>query len=333
MANKKDKLKALYAQLKELESKGSVPTAEITELTDSLIAEEVALVASQLKDNPKIKILQRFSQELKNFRTELDLKPILTAVQALSNEIEQNGKTLTADFEQKIKSSVSTFDPSELVQTITDAKSSLLKDFNSQNEVNAKSFESLFLELGNIKASVDGLIKSGDVLSKTRATELEDLNTKLGKLSRLGGGAMDRQMFIGGVDPLKRYTDMNIKAGSNVTISYVNNNTTKKVDVTFSATGGSGSGIVRSINSIAVDTAAGQDTTTDYVYLCSGTLTLTLPDATTNSNLYTIKNVGAGIVTVATTSSQTIDGSLTITLPTQYTSVDVSSDTANWNVT
>jgi len=46
---------------------------------------------------------------------------------------------------------------------------------------------------------------------------------------------MNRQMFIGGVDPLTKYTDMNLKAGPNCTITYANNNATGKVDVTISS--------------------------------------------------------------------------------------------------
>ncbi len=84
----------------------------------------------------------------------------------------------------------------------------------------------------------------------------------------------------------------------------------------------------------SVSTLAASASQTDYVYLCSGTMTLTLPDATaSNTNLYTIKNVGSGTVTVNTTSAQTIDGNLTITMPVQYTSIDVISDTANWGIT
>ena len=66
----------------------------------------------------------------------------------------------------------------------------------------------------------------------------------------------------------------------------------------------------------------------------NGTLTLTMPDATAgNTNLYTVKNVGSGVVTINTTSAQTIDGSSTIVMPVQFTSVDLISDTANWVIT
>ena len=93
-----------------------------------------------------------------------------------------------------------------------------------------------------------------------------------------------------------------------------------------------GSGITRSVNSISSPATAGATAATDYVYFVSGTTTLTLPTAVGNLNRYSIKNVGVNTVTISTTASQTIDGSVGITLPVQYTSVDLISDGANWNV-
>lgn len=90
--------------------------------------------------------------------------------------------------------------------------------------------------------------------------------------------------------------------------------------------------ISRSINSVSGTTSAGSTTKTDYVYNCTGTFTVTLPTAVSNTNRYTIKNVSTGVITVATTSSQTIDGGATASLPVRYTSIDLISDGANWNV-
>jgi len=92
-----------------------------------------------------------------------------------------------------------------------------------------------------------------------------------------------------------------------------------------------GSGISRSVSSIATPTTAGATAATDYVYFVSSTTTLTLPTAVGNTNLYTVKNTGVATVTIATTSAQTIDGSTTATL-TPNTSLDLVSDTANWRI-
>ena len=88
----------------------------------------------------------------------------------------------------------------------------------------------------------------------------------------------------------------------------------------------------KSINTVSVNTSAGSASSTDYVYLASGTINITLPTAVGNENLYTIKNVGTGVITVDTTSSQTIDGSLTAPIRVQYLSLTLVSDGANWNI-
>jgi hypothetical protein len=102
-----------------------------------------------------------------------------------------------------------------------------------------------------------------------------------------------------------------------------------QLDTRYASAGG---GITRSISSISTATNAGAIAATDYVYFVSGTTTLTLPTAVGNTNRYTIKNTGAATVTVATTSSQTIDGSTTYLIPTATNSVDLVSDNANWRI-
>jgi hypothetical protein len=88
----------------------------------------------------------------------------------------------------------------------------------------------------------------------------------------------------------------------------------------------------KSINVVSTNTSAGSASSTDYVYLASGTINITLPTAVGNQNLYTIKNVGTGTITIDTISSQTIDGSLTTPIKVQYLSLTIISDGANWNI-
>lgn len=94
----------------------------------------------------------------------------------------------------------------------------------------------------------------------------------------------------------------------------------------------SGSGINRTVSSISTGTTAGSSANTDYVYLVSGITTLTLPTAVGNLNKYTITNVSTNIVTVATTSAQTIDGLTSYLLDDQYFSIDVMSNGSNWYI-
>lgn len=88
--------------------------------------------------------------------------------------------------------------------------------------------------------------------------------------------------------------------------------------------------IARSISSISTNTSAGSTTKTDYIYICTASLTLTLPTAVGNTNIYTVKN-SSGTTTIATTSSQTIDGASTYQLITPQ-SVTLVSNGSNWVV-
>ncbi len=74
----------------------------------------------------------------------------------------------------------------------------------------------------------------------------------------------------------------------------------------------------------------------DYVNCTSGTFTVTLPTAVNNIGKFiTIKNTGTGVITLATTSAQTVDGlaSGKIILGTTNDTITVTSDGANWTVT
>lgn len=72
---------------------------------------------------------------------------------------------------------------------------------------------------------------------------------------------------------------------------------------------------------------------TDYtVDATSGTFTMTLPTAVSiTGKVYNLHNSGTGIITIATTSSQTIDGNASGVLTLiQYDNLKVQSDGANW---
>lgn len=72
----------------------------------------------------------------------------------------------------------------------------------------------------------------------------------------------------------------------------------------------------------------------DYTINCtSGTFTTTLPTAVgVAGQVYVIKNSGAGVITLAATGAETIDGAATLSLAVQYQSATVQSNGVNWIV-
>lgn len=129
-----------------------------------------------------------------------------------------------------------------------------------------------------------------------------------------------------GSSTLYDLTDVVISSPSNNQVLKYNGSTwVNGTDAT-----GAGSGITRSINSIIINTTAGETPSTDYVYFCSTNLTLTLPNCLGNTNRYTVKCL-SGTLTINTTLLQTIDGSSSIIVAVED-SVDIISDSIEWKI-
>lgn len=81
---------------------------------------------------------------------------------------------------------------------------------------------------------------------------------------------------------------------------------------------------------LVANTIGNADNCHSLVEVTANSPTITLPTAANIVGYsFTIKNTGSGTVTLATTSSQTIDGAATQTL-TQYQSLTVVSNGTNW---
>lgn len=370
---KKSKLKDLLARIKTLET--SIPAGEIKSLTDQIIGDHVAGLADKVKGDTTIKSLSEINDKLNQFKKDFNLGPVVTELNALIDDVSKVREELAAGLEltaqegeakytelqnkitqelQRVSGDSQSFTQTSvapLVESLTrlqDELSSTTKD--SQGNVTSlkqviSAIDSRLSKLGvdletSSKTSGESLLNTKDFLSKETQTAVEKLRkeimNRLGNLTH-GGGNANRNIAIGGnTSVLSTYTDINLKAGSNVTITYAKNNTTKYTDITISSSGGGGGsvgGTVRSINNISTSQTAGANTGTDYVYISSAGVALTLPPASGNTNLYTVKNTSASSVLVVPDGVDTIDTQTNVILRTQYTAVDLISDgTSNWNI-
>ncbi|MCG5431248.1 hypothetical protein LV457_02950 [Mycobacterium sp. MYCO198283] len=110
--------------------------------------------------------------------------------------------------------------------------------------------------------------------------------------------------------------------GANVTITYDD----PSGAITIAASGGGGA---RTVATISTATTLAATAGTEYIYLLASGAVPTLPTAAGNTSKYTIKNTTAGQITLATTSSQTIDGATSYTLLARE-AIEVVSDGSNW---
>lgn len=97
-------------------------------------------------------------------------------------------------------------------------------------------------------------------------------------------------------------------------------------------------GTLKSIQNLSTQTGNYNVSLTDSVILVnanSGAVTISLPTAIGNNGFHlTVKklNSSTNLVNITPYGTQTIDGLSPVSLLTQYTSLDIISDGANWNI-
>lgn len=319
----------------------------------------VKSLREKLQKEIQANTLDEVNLKINRFRKELDLSPLLDSLSNLEEAFKESILGVLNDIETKSVEFKTLSDKgtenlntksSELNKEIDNLKSNLDKIVSS----NIESLSFINQKINSLKTESSDYIKKNEVLSiqkdiQKKINELssgkeEDVkvikdsidNLRVDFMSRLanrGGGNANRNIAIGGnTSVLSKFTDINLKAGNNVTITYTNNNTTKYTDITISATGGGGSvgGTIRSINNVSTSQVMGDTAGTDYVYIASEGIKLDLPTATGNTNLYTIKNVSNSSVLVTGTIDNDANGAI---MPIKYTSIDLISNDTDWNIT
>lgn len=342
-------------------------TAITPDETQDVFAEfdsQVEKLKQGLKDKVEVKTLAELNAQLDKFRKRLDFAPLMTAMKGVETGVDKRISDLSQAIDGELTKFVDLMNNQEGVtkneiakitksiaalqaeaKNLSDNKTielSVLRTNLNQLEDAIKRADETFLKIeGKIEAaqSSNGVMKSEiDAQIEDALKEIEkvrrELTNRINSMPTVGGN-MNRNIAIGSnASALSKYTDINIKAGNNVTITYQNNETTKYLDLTIAASGGaSTAGVVRSIETIIVSSVVGAVAGTDYVVIANAGIKVTLPTAVGNENLYTIKNVAASSVLIATTGGQTIDSNAELILATQFTSVDLISDNSNWAIT
>lgn len=369
---KKSKLKDLLARIKTLET--SIPAGEIKSLTDQIIGDHVKGLTEKVRGDITVKSLSEINDKLNQFKKDFNLGPVVKELNSLiddvskmkadftanlensakegeakysefQNQIAQELQRVSGDSQMYTKSSITPL--LETLNRLQDELSSTTKD--SQGNVTSlkqviSAIDSRLSKLGvdletSTKTAGDSILNTKEFLTKETQSAIEKLRkeimNRLGNLNH-GGGNANRNIAIGGnTSVLSAYTDINFKAGSNITITYAKNNTTKYTDVTITSTGGGGSvgGTVRSIDTISSTQTAGDTAGTDYVYICSAGVKLDMPTAVGNTNLYTVKNTSNSSVLILPNGTEKIDTDANAILTVKYTSIDLISDGSNWQIT
>lgn len=273
---------------------------DFTETDDVLVESfksfdsEIARLKSQLKEKVNIRTLNNVNDELNKFREKLDLPAIANEFNRLKDDISDHVQQAL----HKCELMLSEFEKSadDITQSVSESRDLTKRKIDElsnelrQTRVRMSSLqEDIFADLSKkikeIKTEIDAklsddldteqtkdlIAKLEDEINKLRSEFVEKLSNVQSGLNSSRGGAMNRQMLIASVDVLKTYTDINFIAGSGVTISAANNNVTKKVDITFTASGSSSgfqrplTGIVNGSNTVFTWTTAPNALMTDRI--------------------------------------------------------------------
>lgn len=99
-----------------------------------------------------------------------------------------------------------------------------------------------------------------------------------------------------------------------------------------SVAGVGGSGITRQTSIITANTTGGSSALKDYIYIATAGMSFTLPDASGNLNLYTLKNASNSSVLVTSIGGDTIDGSGSVLSAINNQTLGFISDNTNWRI-
>ena len=332
--------------LSNLSNKNSLESAfKSVENEMKKVADKLREEASQKADSDSKKRVMELKVELRE-DIQRTLETILDALEPLKAELEANERTLTNSIEAKLITlrtslnnvgEISTEQGRVLTQDIENIKEEIRE--LSQRKIEIPDFASQIQTAEqNLKTIIDSIKGQGEDLIKELEEKVENYSKDFLQLRQTvmsavshGGNANRNILVAGNSSTLSRYTDLNIKPGANITLTYVNNDNLKTTDLTITSSGGAGTS--RSISTVAVSSVVSDTAATDHVIIASQGVLLTMPTAVSNTNLYTIKNTAASSVMVKADGSETIDGDANIILGSRYTAVDLISDNANWHIT
>lgn len=213
----------------------------------------VERLKAKLKETITTKTLDEVNSELTKFRRREYLQDTIKSVDELKASFDQEKSLLTDTLTNKLKEldflSQEAFsnDAQKFTGLETEINELNLKLFNLDEKT--KELQVLKTEVSSkneilinqLTALTDRLSETNNNILDTRkeAQDLKDLIEQnkldtIARISRIGGGSMNRQILVEGVDVLNRYTDINLKGS----ITAANDNTNKRVDITFAGGGG-----------------------------------------------------------------------------------------------
>lgn len=195
----------------------------------------------------------------------------------------------------------------------------------------------------NVGINTDGSTPNGDALLHIKNDASSGKDSSVVRIENEQNGANDvtgLEIFNSGTGATAKW-DIYIPASASTNLQFKNNGTDR---VTIQNDGDVGIGTTSPVSTLDIQGSLSHRTTTitsattldntHNIILCNtGSYTVTLPPASSNTNrLYTIKNidVDGDVITIDGNGSETIDGATTFDLSAYNEAVTIASDGSNW---
>lgn len=236
---KKEKLQELLKKLEALQK--GVPTDDISGVTNDLIENEIAAITSRLKENPTLRTLSKFTNELNKFKRDFNLQPIIDSIKGLQNEVRQSEKDLLDEIETRIRA-IKPPDFSSAILALRseiENKLSVIEDSLGTDDIRS-SIELIQLQFQDFVASdleEDKRVRD-DIDKKISALRI-DINNRL---ANLGGGQANRQINVKSSVMSLKYTDINFQNTTTIGWTAVDDDALKRVNIRASILTGVGGG-------------------------------------------------------------------------------------------
>lgn len=215
---------------------------DITIVTLNEVNEKINKLRKSINMNPLLEEIENLQSEFKSYALE-----ILKEIEDKTNEIRTTIKAKEKETEEKINSVIEeNKDIKKELFTISKSNSENIKKITGELSVLNQKLPSFANreQIAEKLKKLENWDNTEELKNYTDKTRTELLNI----ITARGGGQAHRQIKVGGVDVLTKYTDINLVAGTNVTLTTANDNTDKNVDITITATGSiDGSGTANQI--------------------------------------------------------------------------------------
>ena len=195
----------------------------------------------------------------------------------------------------------------------------------------------------NVGINTDGSTPNGDALLHIKNDASSGKDSSVVRIENEQNGVNDvtgLEIFNSGTGATAKW-DVYIPASASTNLQFKNNGTDR---VTIQNDGDVGIGTTSPVSTLDIQGSLSQKTTTitsattldntHNIILCNtGSYTVTLPAASSNTNrVYAIKNIDTDgdDITIDGNASETIDGTTTFNLSTYNQTITIASDGSNW---